>query len=489
MICLAMPAFGFAQSSNPYDGNISVTFPDYLMEDGKVTFRADVDYSLLKVSTRQLVELTPVLRSTRTSQEIRFEPILLVGSQRAHMIARSRKYGKNNTKTEPAEVLTVKRKGGQRRTQVAAIVPFEKWMRYSELVLVETCTTCCDTQDSYAGGEKSQSYAMGHPYVFPAPYQPQYAVSYITPEVEPVKTRSDSYTARLSFQAGKSSLLRSFGENASVLAEADRIISELQKDPLLSISGITVNGYASPDGNMGSNQKLSEERARAFVAYLSNAHNLRAGKIRIESRGMGEDWMGLRKALEGASYLEEQQKVLDAIDNIGDIARRKTTIKNIAGGRTYRTMLADLYPPLRRNEYTIAYTVRSFNREEAVQVYHGRPQLLSLNELFMVASTMESGSEAFNNVFDIASRLFPDSPVAQYNRAVTEIGEGLYKSAIRRLENIGENPMALNSLGVAYWHLGEYEKASEHFQKALNAGNTEAEENIKQYNLWFEDKD
>ena len=485
MLAIALPYVSVAQT--PYSGDVTVNFPALQIEGDSVTFPAAVDFSGLRMKKGNLLlEYTPILRSTRTDKEIRFAPVVVAGKQRARLIARAECFGDYTWNPQPTEVMVATKKGAK-TTDVLATVPFEKWMRHSELLLVETCSACCKKKQEYAPDTDSLIYKSSA-YTFPAPYQPQYEVAYATPEIEPVKTLSDSYTARLTFQSGKSNLLRNVGDNAAVLAEADRSIAALLNDPLFSISAISVYGYASPEGYVGTNQTLSEARAKAFVDYLQNTHNLR-GKARIYSQGMGEDWKGLRKAVSEASYLVGQQGVLDAIDNIGDIAKRKTTIWTINGKRTWKEMLDNLFPPLRRNEYTIEYAVRSFNTEEAVEVFKKRPRLLNLNELFMVASTMDEGSEEFIKVFDYAAKHFPDSPIAQYNRAAAEVKAGHYDYALGLLEKIAEDPMSWNSLGVVYWHSGEHDKALEYFTKAAEAGDSDAPANLFEYKKWLNDKD
>jgi len=485
MLAAALPCVGAAQK--PYKGDVTVNFPAQQMEGDSVTFSAAVDYSQLKLSKRKMLEYTPVLRSTKTDKEIRFAPVVVAGKLRARVIKRSECFNDYTWSPQPENMVVVTKKGAK-TIDIPVTVPFEKWMRYSELQLVETCSACCNIKQEYTDGVDSLLYT-GSSYIFPVSYSPVYEVAYVAPEIEPVKTRSDSYTARLSFQSGKSNLLASFGDNASVLASADKTISDLMKDPLFSINSISIQGYASPEGNMNTNQTLSDQRARAFVDYLQRTHNLRSANIRISSRGMGEDWAGLRKAVAEASYLNEQQAVLNAIDNNSNIARRKTAILAINGRRTYNELLADFYPSLRRNEYTLDYSVRSFNTEEAAQVYKTRPELLSLNELFMVASTMKEGSEAFVKVFEYAAGRYPNSPAAQYNRAAAEIKSGHYHSALLSLEKIAGDPMAWNGLGVAYWHIGEYDKALEYFTKADKEGDTIAPANLAEYQKWFDDKD
>lgn len=464
-----------AQTTN---SDLRIVVDDYAATSSDVTFSVTIDPSSLDISSNTLVVLTPVLRSTDGRQERRFTPVAFAGPIRYRVIGRERIFD------EPKFEVGVFVKHRRKDAKVLPLrleVPFEKWMRHSELVFEETrsgCASCNLSAQVYQGVTPS----------FPEPYQPTFAVSYIIPEVETIKTRSDSYMANLSFQVGKSILLRDFGNNARQLVEVDKIISELQNDALLSLSSISVQGYASPDGTESSNQKLSEDRARAFVDYITGAHNLRTGNVAINSVGMGEDWTGLRKAVDKAAGLPDRQAIIDAIDNVSDINRRKNAIRALSGGRTYRILLEDYYPPLRRNEYTIDYTVRSFNQQEAIEIYKERPTLLSLNELFMVATSYDPSSEEYKQVFDFASRMYPESTAAQFNTAALEVENGAYQSAVHRMEGF-DTPEAWNNLGVAYWHLGEYDKAEEMFRRSADAGFNPARANHEQFQKWSDDRE
>ena len=75
------------------------------------------------------------------------------------------------------------------------------------------------------------------------------------------------------------------------------------------------------------------------------------------------------------------------------------------GGASYRVLLRDIYPALRHSDYAVRYTIRSFTVEEARELIYSDPRQLSLNEMFQVAQTMEPGSDAYREVFEIAVRM------------------------------------------------------------------------------------
>ena len=469
-------AVAAAPAQNPYKGEVRVAFDKGVKTGDVVKLRAVVDLSGLTLGADNMITFTPALRALDGNGELKFDPVSLSGKRRDKVLRRADYFGE-----ELAGSYAVWN-GAPGSMPLEYTVTFEPWMRRSQMVVVEQTSGCCSDVLIYADGQDFKLYE-GEPNNFAEPYRPTFTVAYVTPPVEEVKIKSETHSARLQFQVNRSELLRSFADNARILAEADEMINRARHDTLLTVRRIVVKGYASPEGNESRNMQLSRDRAQAFVSYLHSRHNYYAVDNMISAQGMGEDWLGLRKAVEAASYFPDRDRVLGIIDNTFDIPRRKNELKALSGGTTYRTMLNDLYPPLRRNEYTIEYEVRGFNTQEAAEIFRTRPHLLSLNEMFMVANGYGHDSEEFKNVFDVAARLYPESPVAQLNVGAMEIEHGSYGTAIARLKAIA-TPEAWNNLGVAYWHTGEYETAGEYLRKSAAAGHPPGVKNLAEFEKW-----
>jgi tetratricopeptide (TPR) repeat protein len=238
-----------------------------------------------------------------------------------------------------------------------------------------------------------------------------------------------------------------------------------------------VTGYASPEGNFESNRALSDRRANSFADYLSSTHGVARDRFRVS--GLGEDWNGLKEAVEKSS-LADKNEIIRVINSVSSPDARDAEMKKLSGGQTCRTLLDIYYPPLRRTDYTIAYTVRAFSVEEAKGVIKTNPKLLSLNEMFLVAQTYAPASSEFKEVFDIATRLYPDEPIAILNSAAADIEGGNNRAAIDRLNRIESDPRAWNNLGVAYVRLGDTAKAKEYFQRAALRGDEDAKHNLEE---------
>jgi len=476
------------RAQNPYRGEINVVFEPGQMEAKSATLQAQIDLTRLKIARNDMILFSPRLVSLDGSQEIVFDPVTVAGIRRSNVIKREAYFNQEEPEILSKNFHVITNKSSSKNIPLAYTVPFEKWMRHSRLIVKEQTFGCYSCRDGgiYADGSNMKIY-QGDPYHFAEPYLPTFKMIYITPPVEDVKIINETYSAQLQFPVGKSELLPTFGNNSQVLAEVDQVINKIRTDTLLTIRSISVLGYASPEGNAANNLRLSQDRARAFVNYLHWKHQFYQADRQITSRGMGEDWDGLKKKVNDFES-PDKYKILQILEGNANIERRKVLLKGLTGGITYRMLLDYVYPSLRRNEYIIAYKVRGFTAKEAQDIIRTRPKLLSLNELFMVANLYKHGSKEFTEVFAIAARQYPESPVAQFNIASSEIENGSYAMAISRLSQI-ETQDAFNNLAIAYWHVKEYDKALECFQKAAALGSEEAKENLEEYRKWNEDRD
>ena len=107
-------------------------------------------------------------------------------------------------------------------------------------------------------------------------------LTYIVPEVEPVKARSDRHTATFNYVVGKHDLVRNYKNNAAEFDRVDRVINEVKGNNDLNITEFTVSGYASPEGNHNSNRALSDRRANSFADYTEHAHGIRRSRFKSD---------------------------------------------------------------------------------------------------------------------------------------------------------------------------------------------------------------
>ena len=81
-----------------------------------------------------------------------------------------------------------------------------------------------------------------------------------------MKVRNEVRVARLQFRQGKSDVDPRYKDNRAELETVTGSINVVKTNPDLTITGIYITGYASPEGSVAFNQKLSESRANLSAA-------------------------------------------------------------------------------------------------------------------------------------------------------------------------------------------------------------------------------
>ena len=458
-IGLLCACFLFAQ--NKYEGTISFGEARVTQKDNVMKLDMEMDLSGMKLASTGMVVLTPVLTAADGTITREFAPVVVTGRNRTKALKRSLKLNHLPAFSMEPQLFVRRTNGKAQRVNVSLTAPMEKWMLNAGLSLREEVTGCASCK---MGGRDW----LVSDRIIPEPPVPSYRLAYVVPEPEPVKQRSASFKAYFNYKVGSHVLLPDYKSNAEEFAKVDRVISEIKNDKDLTITELAIEGYASPEGTFISNMTLSKNRAYSFASYLEKTYGISNDRIKVS--WFGEDWDGLKDAILASDFKQDREKVLDIIDNVDVMAGRESKLMQLSGGTTYRMLLEQFFPPLRRNEYRVAYVARAFNVEEAKQILKTKPGLLSLNEMYLVAESYPSDSREFREVFDIAARLYPDSEVAIVNSAAADIENKNYTAAIERLKKIENKPYAWNNLAVAYSLMGNKEKADVYFKKWADSG-------------------
>ena len=248
----------------------------------------------------------------------------------------------------------------------------------------------------------------------------------------------------------------------------------------VKVNRLDIIGYASPEGTLEVNKRLSEGRAMALRNYLATQYDFPKNQYHIQFGG--ENWDGLVKAL-ATVEMDYKAEVMEIITNIPIEKGRETKLMQLRGGVPYRFMLKHIFPGLRVAICKVSYDIKNFNLEEAKEVIKKRPQNLSLNEMFVVANTYPKGSQEFIDIFETAVRIYPESEIANMNAATAALSRNDLVSAARYLERVKSEeflPEYNNAMGVLLLMKEEYELSEKHLKIAKEAGLDAAEGNLEE---------
>ena len=434
-----------------YKDAINITNASLWQQGESLYINMQMDMRNLKVSNDRTLTLTPVL--TGPDNNVVLPEIVINGRRRQKAYLRAMALDKATNMEIPYNTQEV--------LNYTQVIPYEPWMENAYLNLEEDLCGCGGhqevlTQEMIMNGVSTETKRL-------AALQP--VPSYIQPKAEVVKARSEQYEAYLM-------------NNQTELRNIREMFNKVQNDKKLTITGVYIEGFASPEGPLKLNEQLSKSRAEALKKYLSVHEQIPANLYNVSFGG--ENWEGLEKALE-ASNTKEKTEFLNIIRNTSDIARRKEEIKRVGGGAPYRTMLKELYPALRKVNCRIDYTIANFKVDEGKEIIKTQPQYLSLNEMYLVANSYPKGGDDFIKVFDIAVRMYPDDEVANLNAAAVALSKKDLPDARKYLDKSNKQTAEYaNNNGIYYLLSGNKDQAIVEFTKAARNGNEAARYNLEE---------
>ena len=445
------------------------------------------------------MHIVPIYRTEK--EELRFPKILINGKRRARYYDREQTFLSHQQYWEqvPYALLTLHAQESL-QTAYRMGIPLPSSMRgKGELSIEQFLEDCCDmhlanTQPVDVERRTSPPLSMQENDNSLLPVvQPVYEanVTFIQPQEEKIKERYERITVRINYIVNRHDVLPNYADNASQLQKVDEVLRVLSNKNEYRITEASIKGYASPEAPYDHNLRLSQRRADGFKNYLIEKYGLHDLST-FSSAGLGEDWDGLRNAVE-KSDMPYRREVLGMIDGIGIFNGREKSLMDLAGGNPYRYMLHTFFPPLRRMEMEIAYTVRPFDTDEAEKLLNDRPQDLSQEEIYKVAKRRNNGRtnrSGYGSEYELAVRYFPDDATANINASSAALVQGDLDAAQRYLEKVEDNPEAFNNLGIYYWLRGDIQRAETYFRKALSVKGDEekAERNLRLLQQWKKDK-
>lgn len=135
------------------------------------------------------------------------------------------------------------------------------------------------------------------------------------------------------FRVSKSAIDLSYMNNQKTMT---RIVSVFSAENLPYIRSTRIEAYASPEGPIAFNERLSWERAEAIKGYiLTERPMVLASKVTAE--GVGENWKGLRELVEKDENAPNKDQMLAIIDSA-------MLDKRANSGSTYKKALVNLGP-------------------------------------------------------------------------------------------------------------------------------------------------
>ena len=413
----------FLYAQNPEEGTFLVKEKnaERVGEDLVITMKADI--SSMQISRNQSLVCTPLVESGDSVRAL--APIIINGKVRHILYERMERTGKKE--------LEIRRYNDtEQQVDYLARTPYADWMEKADVTLVMDDCGC-----GWKALSQNRDKLFALNFAEPVVIDPM--LVYVKPAPEEVKARHLDGSAYLDFPVNQITINPDYRNNSAELKKIQQTVEAVKNDPYATITSLSIKGYASPEGTYKGNAYLAENRAKALLNYVKEHYDLSGVELTVDFEP--EDWEGLEAAVEKGN-LPDKEELLAIIraDEPVDWDAREWKLKTLNGGTSYKVLLRDVYPALRHSDYRVNYNIRNFTVDEAKQIIQSDPSKLSLNEMFLVAETYEVGSEPFNEVFEVAVRMYPNDPVSNLNAAISAVNTRQLDKAKRYLAKANDCP-------------------------------------------------
>ena len=223
--------------------------------------------------------------------------------------------------------------------------------------------------------------------------------------------------------------------NANLDAFKANVDETMQNDR--ATQNIAVKGYASPDGPVKFNDKLSKARSESGKKVVAKL--LKDSGLDIDAAAYGEDWDGFKELVE-QSNIKDKDLILQVLSLYNSPAERETEIKNMSS--VFEELKEEILPELRRSQIVNTTDLQGKTDEEIMAAYRNGGELSAEEYLFAAQVLVENPEEQIA-ILTAASKKYNDARI-------------------------------WNNLGVAQTKAGDKEAAPKSFEKAAKLDSSAA---------------
>jgi len=289
-----------------------------------------------------------------------------------------------------------------------------------------------------------------------------------------VRINPETQAADINYLINKSDV-RATELKAEDIALLKEYIKTASADPNRQLKNAVVSSYASPDGKLDLNEKLSVNRGTSADKFIKKEfEKVEAAKAAgfFDSKTTAEDWDGFKAEVE-KSTIQDKELILRVLSMYSDADVREKEIKNMAAA--FETLKTDILPKLRRSKMIVNVDKVGRSDEQILAQMRQDPKALGLEEQLRAGELTTDLNERLK-FYQITLENTPKCIRAANNVGTTLMDLGKVDDAIAAFEKakaIQNNDLIKNNLGFASLVKGDLAKAEEYFT-SMTAATTES---------------
>ncbi|MDR1937827.1 MAG: DUF3868 domain-containing protein, partial [Tannerellaceae bacterium] len=207
-----------------FEDQIAVKIQQLKQVDDSVQMTLDLDLSKLAIGTERSLLLTPVIVNAK-GKELKMNSLLINGAQRQKAFLRDMELNRGQGRAKSAYYDVIELNKTNRKVyRYRQTLAFENWMREAHVNIVSDLCGCKGSEPQLASEKIADRIILEGAQA----YRVLPNVAYLRPEVEAVKSRSESNDVFLDFPVAQTEINPGFGNNPRELAKIESIVKELR---------------------------------------------------------------------------------------------------------------------------------------------------------------------------------------------------------------------------------------------------------------------
>lgn len=267
---------------------------------------------------------------------------------------------------------------------------------------------------------------------------------------------------QIKYDLNSSEVRNSELKSASV-KEFQEALKAATQDERAVVKNAEIVAYASPDGSVDLNDKLSSDRSGS-AGKAWNTVTKGIVNEKPEVRSVGEDWEGFQQ-LVAESNLEDKDLILRVLSMYSDPAVRENEIKNMS--QVYTALKGEVLPELRRARLIANIEYKNFNSDELLDVLAQNEDVLDEEALLRAATVSKEAAQKESIWRKAVSKYGSDR--ARYNLAALYASQGKNDKAASELSKVkAADADVANLKGLLALRKGDLKAAEDSFRRANN---------------------
>jgi len=237
-------------------------------------------------------------------------------------------------------------------------------------------------------------------------------------------------------------------ETKSII-ELTNKIKNIKPEDNIVLKGIEISSYASPDGGVELNEKLAKARENSTKNYINSQMKKLKKQVEVSATFTAQDWEGFKELME-KSDIQDKNLIISVLSMYSDPEQREKEIKNLSAAFT--EIKEKVLPQLRRSQIVFTKETVGKSDEQIAKLLNENPSKLSIEEMLYAANL----NSDLNYKRDVFMKI-----VSQYP----------------------EDIRGYNNLGVVEYKLGNMAEANRNFTKALEINKNDAVANFNKASI------